>query len=457
MAATRTTLKQYFKKYATPTEEQFAALIDAFVHKDEDSLTQSKIDGLTAALESKVSSSDLASAVATAVEETLQGGNIEVTPAAHQHAIADVEGLQAFVTKVNNFLESVDVSDETINRWVEIETFLTGITDQETLAGLLLNLKNEILAQIPEPQTGNYLKQISDLDAYTEAQEGEIVQYVGSTTENYTRALCYERVVLDKEKTIFNEVEYNDGNTYELSINASIKNFCNLNGDKIKIYSPSSQFLSNHPDWAYLTTSSNGFTGLTIPANENPIGKDLYLWQYRNEVYSTKCYSVEYSGENPIEIGSGYTYSKHSDTPYARIVEYDFVITNGIAYVNGKACSNNPQKNVTTDGGVYKADTYGIVIGENNQIYLAMIVAPSDDTMNSYSTYLVCTTFMIPVLALDDSSFPNMEADLTKTYLCFKGPQSETKTVSDFIVCQTSKATIQVPTWQPIATSPAVS
>lgn len=193
MAATRTVLKQYFKKYATPTEEQFAALIDAFVHKDEDSLTQSKIDGLSAALESKVSSSDLASAVATAVVETLQGGNIEVTPAAHQHAIADVEDLQAFVTKVNNFLESEDVSDETINRWVEIETFLTGITDQETLAGLLLNLKNEILAQIPEPQTGNYLKQISDLDAYTEAQEGEIVQYVGSTTENYKRGFCYEK------------------------------------------------------------------------------------------------------------------------------------------------------------------------------------------------------------------------------------------------------------------------
>jgi hypothetical protein len=195
MAATRTALKQYFKKYATPTEEQFAALIDAFVHKDEDSLTQSKIDGLTAALESKVSSSDLASAVATAVEETLQNGNIETTPAAHQHAIADVEGLQAFVTKVNNFLESADVSDETINRWVEIESFLTGITDQETLAGLLLQLKNEILAQIPEPQTGNYLKQISDLDAYTDAQEGEIVQYVGSTTENYRRGFCYERVV----------------------------------------------------------------------------------------------------------------------------------------------------------------------------------------------------------------------------------------------------------------------
>jgi len=195
MATTRQTLKQYFRQYATPTEAQFAALIDSFVHKDEDSITQSKIDGLTAALNGKVSTQDLGTAVATAVTEALQNGNIEVTPAAHQHAIADVEDLQAFVTKVNNFLESADVSDETINRWVEIETFLTGITDQETLAGLLLNLKNEILAQIPEPQTGNYLKQISDLDAYTDAQEGEIVQYVGTSTDDYTRGFCYEKTI----------------------------------------------------------------------------------------------------------------------------------------------------------------------------------------------------------------------------------------------------------------------
>lgn len=218
MAATRTTLKQYFKKYATPTEEQFAALIDAFVHKDEDSLTQSKIDGLTAALESKVSSSDLASAVVTAVEETLQGGNIEVTPAAHQHAIADVEGLQAFVDKVNNFLESADVSDETINRWVEIETFLAGITDQETLAGLLLNLKNEILAQIPEPQTGNYLKQIADLDAYTEAQEGEIVQYVGQSTAEYTRGFCYEKTIQE----IYDGLVDLDSRQYECTGTATV-------------------------------------------------------------------------------------------------------------------------------------------------------------------------------------------------------------------------------------------
>lgn len=210
MAATRTTLKQYFKKYATPTEEQFAALIDAFVHKDEDSLTQSKIDGLSAALESKVSSSDLASAVATAVVETLQGGNIEVTPAAHQHAIADVEDLQAFVTKVNNFLESADVSDETINRWVEIETFLTGITDQETLTGLLLQLKAEILAEVPQPQeiqvTETSIPPSIPLTAAKELPRWDVetmtkhfpkrepIMYIGRNVQNFQHGLFYEPV-----------------------------------------------------------------------------------------------------------------------------------------------------------------------------------------------------------------------------------------------------------------------
>jgi hypothetical protein len=194
MATTRATLKQYFKKYATPTEAQFHELIDAFVHKDEDSLTQSKIDGLVQALSEKVTTNEVNTLVENKVTEIVSDPQFSAAPTAHSHVAADVEGLSDFITRVTNFLDSADVSDTTINRWKEIETFLTGITDQETLTGLLLQLKNEILAQIPEPQTGNYLKQISDLDAYTEAQEGEIVQYVGSTTENYRRGFCYERV-----------------------------------------------------------------------------------------------------------------------------------------------------------------------------------------------------------------------------------------------------------------------
>ncbi len=98
----------------------------------------------------------------------------------------------AFINKVKQFLEDADASDETINRWQEIETFLQGITDTQTLTGLLADLKAEIQAEIPQ---GNYLKQIADLDGYTDAQDGEIVQYVGQTNDQYTRGFLYEKVV----------------------------------------------------------------------------------------------------------------------------------------------------------------------------------------------------------------------------------------------------------------------
>ena len=180
MATTRATLKNYFRQYATPTEAQFAELIDAFVHKDEDSLTQSKIDGLVQALGEKVTTNEVNTLVASKVSELVSDPNFAAAPTAHSHVAADVEGLSAFITRVTNFLDSADVSDTTINRWKEIETFLTGITDQETLAGLLLQLKNEITALIPAPAPTNYLEQVDCLSG-TPCIHNKIVQLVPST------------------------------------------------------------------------------------------------------------------------------------------------------------------------------------------------------------------------------------------------------------------------------------
>ena len=103
----------------------------------------------------------------------------------------------AFISKVKTFLESADIADTTINRWQEIESFLQGITDTETLTGLLQQMKQEILAEIPEPQpqpTGNYLELVEDHDDYPDAPDGKIVKYVGQTNEKYTRGFDYERV-----------------------------------------------------------------------------------------------------------------------------------------------------------------------------------------------------------------------------------------------------------------------
>lgn len=114
--------KARFRTGMYPTQADFENLHDSYVHKDDTiPLEQVGTNG------------------ATVVSLLNQKAN-----SSHTHEIADVNGLQAFITKVNTFLGTVDASDETINRWKEIEAFLNGITDTETLTGLLQDLKAEI-------------------------------------------------------------------------------------------------------------------------------------------------------------------------------------------------------------------------------------------------------------------------------------------------------------------------
>ncbi|MBQ3657993.1 MAG: hypothetical protein II956_14325 [Bacteroidales bacterium] len=128
----------------------------------------------------------------------------------------DYATVYAFVSKVKAFLESADVADTTINRWQEIENFLQGITDTETLTGLLENLKTEIKNEMPK---GNYLEQVADLDSYDNAPEGKIVQYTGQTNEQYERGHFYERkvgevVVIPAGTKVLSNIKFKDAGTY---------------------------------------------------------------------------------------------------------------------------------------------------------------------------------------------------------------------------------------------------
>lgn len=201
-------LKSRFLKYMFPTEEDFANVFESYVHKD-DTIDPDKV---------KVDDKT--------ISEILDGKSDD----GHKHEIADVNGLESalnaisqilgkqesetivqlaqrfasltgkytnvytFVTKVKEFLEDADAADETINRWHEIESFLQGITDTETLLGLLQEMKQEILQSIPQPQQGNYLELVADLDAYTDAPDGTIVKYTGPTNNKYTHGWDYEKV-----------------------------------------------------------------------------------------------------------------------------------------------------------------------------------------------------------------------------------------------------------------------
>ena len=62
------------------------------------------------------------------------------------------------------------------------------------LDGLTEEQRNSLLTELRRLLSGNFVKQIPDLDAYTDAPDGEIVQYVGQTDAKYTRGFFYERV-----------------------------------------------------------------------------------------------------------------------------------------------------------------------------------------------------------------------------------------------------------------------
>ncbi len=72
------------------------------------------------------------------------GATVEEAKAALQALGDDYKDLYSLASLFKNFLDLADTSDETINSWKEIEGFLTGITDTETLTGLLQDLKNSI-------------------------------------------------------------------------------------------------------------------------------------------------------------------------------------------------------------------------------------------------------------------------------------------------------------------------
>lgn len=185
------TLKEKFKSGSFPTQQDYHDVFDSFLSKGE-SLTTDDIKGTG-------DSSELS------LTQILASLDIPTVP----------EGLDEFIEKVNSFLEDTDVADETINKWKEIESFLTGITDTETLTGLLTDLKAEILAEIPEQKnytagegieisedgvisaTGTssnkkFCEIIDDLDA-SDAEVGTIAMYGGPTNDKYTHGFIYEK------------------------------------------------------------------------------------------------------------------------------------------------------------------------------------------------------------------------------------------------------------------------
>lgn len=86
----------------------------------------------------------------TDIRDMLKGGaTLDEAKAALLELGENYKDLFAVASTLKSFLEATDTADETINKWTELKSFLDGITDTESLAGLL----SEMEAKITEAYT----------------------------------------------------------------------------------------------------------------------------------------------------------------------------------------------------------------------------------------------------------------------------------------------------------------
>lgn len=236
MAGTKTSraeLKSHFQKGDYPTENDFANVFESYVHKDDD-ISASKVS-ISDSEGNRTSISTLIDRkadkdIVKAHDKRLDDAendiadnalDIQATERTAYKILAilgkkDDESTDAFVARINalgtdystfatlaeklrDFLDGTSDVDGTINKWQEIETFLQGITETDSLAEMLGQMQRTIEEQIP--QAGDYLAQVSDLSTY-KAEIGDIVQYTGETNAKYIKGYVYECTAIDNVEAL---------------------------------------------------------------------------------------------------------------------------------------------------------------------------------------------------------------------------------------------------------------
>ncbi len=130
--------------------------------------------------------------------------------------------LYSLATTLKSFLTASDVSDTTINRWQEIESFLSDVADTDTLVGMLENLQSTI--------TTNYRTEISNAvetetrraQSAEEANQKDIVDLAGELSQEQERAEAAETanasaIVIEKQRAELAETRLSKNLTDEIA------------------------------------------------------------------------------------------------------------------------------------------------------------------------------------------------------------------------------------------------
>ncbi len=138
---TKNVLKGYFTKGSVPTQSNYEDFIDTMVTGKAFGDAMSSI---SSSLGNGISGvgNNLDKAFKILGQKSTE--SVDSLVARFASLGGDYTNVFDCMAKVKAFLEDADASDETINRWQEIESFLSGITDSDSLTAMLADLKSEI-------------------------------------------------------------------------------------------------------------------------------------------------------------------------------------------------------------------------------------------------------------------------------------------------------------------------
>ena len=148
----------------------------------------------------------------------------EDTPKTYAVTPEEKEKWNDAVSRLNDFLTSVDATDTAINKWKELENFLAGITDTDTLTGLLYEQETRLNDAIGE-ETARATKAENDLQASVTANTRSIETEV-------SRAKAVEQQLKDGKADKVTDAANGNLAAFDSSGNLSDSSITQYNGRK---------------------------------------------------------------------------------------------------------------------------------------------------------------------------------------------------------------------------------
>lgn len=260
----------------------------------------------------------------------------EDTPKTYAVTPEEKEKWNDAVSRLNDFLTSVDATDTAINKWKELENFLAGITDTDTLTGLLYEQETRLNDAIGE-ETARATKAENDLQASVTANTRSIETEV-------SRAKAVEQQLKDgKADKVTDAANGNlaafdsSGNLSDSSITAAkVETFISTmptataeNEGKIYLYTgtsdsggtfyPGNKYVCRPYDGGYRWESLNGYV-IAPEGISGGGGTSLPDGTIVVPLKSSTIGGVTYYAGTPLVVHNGGWYSWRGDTAKVAVI-----------------------------------------------------------------------------------------------------------------------------------------